>query len=55
MKGRPITGEEFERMQANVEAEVGATAAASWQFYLEGLWWSGLRRAESLDLYWDRP
>jgi hypothetical protein len=33
---------------------VGKEAAPSWEYYLEGLWWSGLRLAESLELYWDR-
>jgi integrase len=33
---------------------VGEAAAPSWQHYLEGLWWSGLRLAESLELWWDR-
>ncbi len=32
------------------EAEV----VASWKHYLRGLWFSGLRLAESLELYWDR-
>lgn len=27
---------------------------AAWRYYLTGLWWSGLRLAESLELYWDR-
>ncbi len=53
MKGRPITQEEFERMLAKTEKVVGTEAAMSWKHYLEGLWWSGLRLAESLDLYWD--
>jgi integrase len=26
---------------------------AAWRFYLKGLWWSGLRLAESLNLYWE--
>lgn len=26
----------------------------SWRFYLRGLWWSGLRLGESLELWWDR-
>ena len=53
MKGRPITQEEFERMLEATTDIVGENAAASWRFYLEGLWWSGLRLAESLDLFWD--
>lgn len=54
MRGRPITTEEFERMLAAVEAVVGASASEAWAFYLRGLWASGLRLAESLELYWDR-
>ena len=53
MKGRPITQEEFERMVEAVPDIVGEEAAVSWRFYLEGLWWSGLRLAESLNLFWD--
>ena len=55
MKGRPITGEEFDRMLAKVESVVGEAAAESWQFYLRGLWSSGLRIAESMELTWDHP
>jgi len=90
MSGRPITGEEFERMLAAVpKATVGALrkkrtrlilrivraesagdttaelrtelrccnaeirrVVASWRFLLRGLWWSGLRLAEALELDW---
>jgi integrase len=55
MKGRPITLEEFERMLAAVPAVVGQEAAPEWCRYLRGLWASGLRLAESMDLWWDRP
>ena len=54
MKGRAITTEEFERMLAVVPAVVGADAAPVWARYLRGLWVSGLRLAESLELFWDR-
>jgi site-specific recombinase XerD len=54
MRGRPITLEEFERMLAAVPEVVGQEAASAWMFYLRGLWSSGLRLAESLQLYWDR-
>ena len=54
MKGRPITGEEFDRMLAKVPEVVGDAAAESWRHYLRGLWWSGLRLAESLELFWER-
>ena len=35
-------------------ARAGEEAAAPWQHYLRGLWTSGLRLTESLDLHWDR-
>jgi integrase len=54
MRGRPITLEEFERMLEQVAAVVGEAAGPRWTFYLRGLWTSGLRLAESLELYWDR-
>ncbi len=41
-------------MLAKVAAVVGKHAESSWKWYLEGLWLSGLRLAESLELYWDR-
>ncbi|MBC7853998.1 MAG: site-specific integrase [Pirellulaceae bacterium] len=80
MKGRPITGEEFDRMLDCVErALAGASngknqpapknerearkrekrldaarkAAPSWRYYLKGMYFSGLRLSESLELYWD--
>jgi integrase len=54
MRGRPITTEEFERMLGKVEDVVGQAAAARWTFFLRGLWTSGLRLTESLELYWDQ-
>jgi integrase len=68
MKGRPISGEEFDRMLAVVGKALGepkadadpaelferAKAIESWRHYLRGLWLSGLRLAESLELSWDR-
>ena len=53
MKGRPISLEEFERIIAKVSDEVGEKAAPVWEFYLWGLWYSGLRFTESLGLSWD--
>ncbi len=53
MRGRPITGEEFERMIAATPKVVENAAAESWRFYLRGLWASGLRLSESLTLRWD--
>ena len=67
MKGRPITGEEFERMLAAVDKTIvlAATAtrqqlqehseaAASLRHLLTGLWLSGLRLGEALKLTWDQ-
>ena len=53
MRGRPICEEEFERMIKVVPKVVDNAAAPSWQFYLRGLWTSGLRLTESLTLSWD--
>jgi integrase len=38
----------------SIPVEVSPTVVASWQFYLTGLWLSGLRLTESLELFWDR-
>jgi integrase len=54
MKGRPITDAEFQKMLAAVSRIVPAAHVAAWQRYLRGLWLSGLRLEESLNLYWDR-
>jgi integrase len=55
-KGRAITGEEFDRMLAAVPKVIGDDPAIveTWKRYLRGLWLSGLRLGESLELYWDR-
>lgn len=34
--------------------EISPAVIESWRHYLRGLWLSGLRLAESLELYWDR-
>lgn len=52
MKGRPLTMEEFERIRDKAAAVVGDELAPSWQFLLEGLWWSGLRLGEAMNLHW---
>ena len=46
-KGRPLAGEEFERMLTKCSDQ-------DFRDYLTGLWLSGLRLAESLDFWWDR-
>ena len=52
MKGRPVTPKEFQRMLDVTEQVVGAESAESWRFLLEGLWWSGLRLGEAMNLTW---
>jgi len=47
MKGRPITGEEFDRM-------IEASDNDSLNHLLRGLWLSGLRLGEALNLTWDQ-
>ena len=55
MKGRPITSEEFDRMIEQVKGPyLSAIQHEGWKHLLNGLWWSGLRLEESLNLWWDR-
>lgn len=51
-KGRAITWEEYERIQAKVSS-VRRKDGPAWRHYLEGMWLSGLRLEESLKLSWD--
>jgi len=61
MKGRPITGEEYDRMIAAIGKtlksrnypEVKPQVMESWNYLLEGLWLSGLRLGEAMNLSWD--
>lgn len=53
MKGRPITGEEFQRMLDATESVVGEVAAESWKYVLRGLWSSALRIDELMNVSWD--
>ena len=56
MRGRPITGEEFDRilLAASKHPEIlAAEYVESWKHLLNGLWYSGLRLGEALDLGWD--
>lgn len=41
-------------MLEKVPAVVHDHSATSWSHYLRGMWWSGLRLEESLELWWDR-
>ena len=52
MRGRPVTGEEFDRMLKAVP-EVRPHDAPQWERYLRGLWLSGLRLEESTIFSWD--
>ena len=64
-KGRPITLEEFERIleavsgvlyPSNPDNPVKITPdeskVESWKWLLWGMWWSGLRLSEAIDLHW---
>ena len=52
MRGRPVSGEEFDRLPLNVEDE-RPSDHLRWTRCLRGLWLSGLRFEESLTLSWD--
>jgi len=53
MKGRPITGEEFDRMVETVPDVVGERSAASWKYVLDILWESAFRVADVMTFSWD--
>jgi integrase len=54
MKGRPLLVEEHERMLMATPAVVGeGLPDERMQHLLKGLWWSGLRLGEALNLSWD--
>lgn len=56
MKGRPITGEEFDRMiQACQKRRKSKRDAPQFERLLRGLWLGGLRLAEAVNLSWDNP
>ena len=50
--GRPLTTEEFERMLAKVEVGFPSQPASGIHL-MRGLWLSGLRLGEAMDLFWD--
>jgi integrase len=54
MKGRPITVGEYDGMLAVIPKVVRASHVPKWQRLLEGLWLSGLRLGEAVNLWWDR-
>lgn len=53
-RGRPVTGEEFDRWLKSMQKHVGKQRFPSWERLLRGLWLSGLRLSESLEVWWDR-
>lgn len=57
MKGRPLTGEEFERMLDAVPKvkRIGRARAGQWRRLLRGLWLMGLRLQEAIDMDWTEP
>lgn len=52
MKGRAVSGEEFDRMIA-ATSKVRPNDAPAWERLLHGLWLSGLRIGEAVALDWD--
>jgi integrase len=55
MKGRPITGEEFDRLVAATPLIVGKGSAESWVFCLRVLWESAFRIQDLMEFSWDDP
>ncbi len=53
MKGRPLLLAEFERLLISTSSVVGDAATESWQYLLKGLWESGFRLGEIMNLSWD--
>lgn len=53
-KGRPLCGEEFDRLIAAVPKVITEAAdVEGWRYSLRGLWESGLRLTEAMMLSWD--
>lgn len=55
MKGRAVRDDEFSLMLKAVKDVVGVAREAEWIRSLNGLWLSGLRIGEAVDLTWDEP
>jgi integrase len=53
MKGRPVTGEELWKLLRATRKVVGPKVAKHYRRLLVGLWWSGLRLGEAVNLRWD--
>ncbi|TWT57267.1 site-specific tyrosine recombinase XerD [Thalassoglobus neptunius] len=54
-KSRAVTSEEFDRILKVIPDVIGEDRAASWEFLITGLWWSGLRVDEAMSLHWTDP
>lgn len=55
MKGRPLADNELQLLLDAVPDSIDEPDdAPAWQFYVRGLWLSGLRLEESLKLHWER-
>ena len=52
MRGRPITGEEFDRIILATPEVVGEKYADSFTYLLKGIYWGGLRLDEAMRLTW---
>ncbi len=53
MKGRPLALDEFDELLTATAVVVGDDANELWQRLLDGLWQSGLRLSEAINLSWD--
>ncbi len=53
-RDRVLSTEEFERMLDKTSDVVSQRFTSSWRFFLLGLWHSGLRLSEALNLWWDK-
>lgn len=53
MRGRPLTDDEFRQMLEAASNVVPADELTAWQHLLNGLWESGLRLDELLNVSWD--
>ena len=53
MKGRPISGEEFDRMLSVTHKVVGKKEAEAWQLALRVVWLSGFRVGDLMDFHWE--
>ena len=54
MRGRPLSDAEFKQIIDATPDIVGTERAPAWQHSLNGLWLSGLRLGEAIELSWDR-